>query len=382
MTAACKKIYLVFDKLPKKVDGGLVATYERFANEFSDDYQIEIVEVFNSGEADLENLRKLKKTTLSPINIDNRFYSAFQKLAKRDFRGFVWSIISLFVFFFFIPFAKAKTRSILSDGIVISSSPAASIFISAKTRYILEIHTSFEYFWGSNLIGRLQSSLIPKPALTLFRNKSDAQKGQTLFPSSYIYNGFDGANGRRNGSPTRPITKSALFVGRLEESKNPLMLLDATEKVLTSIPEFTLDIYGSGSLFPQLESEILERGLSDSVFLRGFCEEKSIYGKHDILWMTSHYEGFGLVAIEAMAFATPTITTHWGNAVHEVIRDGETGRISSTLDSFASSSVELLSDESRLITMRKACLAEFEARFTLDRNKARWVEIFKDVYPN
>ena len=51
-----KKIFLIFDQLPHKKDGGLIATYVRFIQTFSDKYEISIVSIFNNGGNDIEEL--------------------------------------------------------------------------------------------------------------------------------------------------------------------------------------------------------------------------------------------------------------------------------------------------------------------------------------
>lgn len=45
----------------------------------------------------------------------------------------------------------------------------------------------------------------------------------------------------------------------------------------------------------------------------------SVYKDYSLLWITSDYEGFGLVIIEAKANGVPTISTNWGEGVFEVI---------------------------------------------------------------
>ena len=282
-----KKIFLVFDQLPHKKDGGLIATYVRFIQTFSDKYEISIVSIFNNGGNDIEELNSTPIINFSEYNIDNRFFKAVSYLKKGRFKDCLHAIFSAITFFLFIPVARKKSVDLLSDAIIIASSPAAAIFISKQIRYILEVHTKFEYFWGSNLIGRLQSALIPKPALAIFRNKADAKKAAKKFPSGYIYNGFDNSTiphqteiQLRNRRPF-----SALYVGGLVEHKNPMMLLECAQLIKKEIPSFTLDIYGTGNLERKLEKEIAERGLQNTVKLRGFTEDKSVY---------SNYELFGL----------------------------------------------------------------------------------------
>ena len=66
-----------------------------------------------------------------------------------------------------------------------------------------------------------------------------------------------------------------------------------------------MDIYGDGPLFLTLQEKIKQMGLQETVYLKGFVDNKAIYQKYDLLWITSTFEGFGLVVIEAMANGIP-----------------------------------------------------------------------------
>lgn len=59
-----------------------------------------------------------------------------------------------------IPLARIITNRLLRNEAVISAAPAPSIFIGSSVRFILEIHSSFEYFWGESFLGRMQSIMM------------------------------------------------------------------------------------------------------------------------------------------------------------------------------------------------------------------------------
>lgn len=369
-------IYLVFDQLPHKKDGGLVATYARFVREFSHAYDIKIVSIFSNGENDIEEFDECPIINFSNFNIDNRFFYAFKHLLCGHIKEFLHAIWSALRFFCLIPIARQKSKKIFHDSIVIASSPAAAIFIDKKTKYILEVHTKFEYFWGSNLLGRLQSALIPKPTLALFRTKSDAEKAHNILPSDYIYNGFDDSDIAVSKSATTPRKKcSALYVGGLAKHKNPLMLLRCAKKVKERFPSFTLDIYGTGELEGTLRKAISEMALENTVTLKGFINDKAIYSQYELFWFTSQLDGFGLVLIESMANATPVISTNWGDGVFEVVRDGETGYVVENEEEFVTKSIELLNDPSKRSTFGTRAKNDFNNRFTSQKNREQWERI-------
>ncbi len=372
-------LYIVFDKLPKKNEGGLVATYINLVAELKDKFHIEFISVFKNEKTDIDEFENIPIHVLSNMNLDNRFFRALDHLRNKDIKAFAYSLVSGICFFLSIPINKFRTGRFLKNKMVIASSPAAAIFLSSKLKYILEIHTSFDYFWGRNLLGRAQSKLIPKPSITVFRNKSDAGKASSLFPSTFIYNAFDSAKISRPKKPNK-IKHSILFVGRLAPEKNPLRLIDCALQLKKSIPDFTLDIYGEGLLYSELEKCITKNNLENNVHLKGFIDDKSIYSRYEVLWVTSQFEGFGLVIIEAMANGTPTVSSNWGDAVNEIISNGRNGYIAKTNLEFAEYTEDLMNDSVLYSRISKNAYSTYKKQFNCEANKQSWLTLLAEIY--
>ena len=146
------------------------------------------------------------------------------------------------------------------------------------------------------------------------------------------------------------------------------------------MPDFTLDIYGDGELRDEVEKAIESAGLNDCVRLRGFTSDKEVYRRYSLLWMTSACEGFGLALIEAMANGTPVVTTHWGDAAFEVVRQGETGFVAETDEEFVACSFDLLDDSEKLAAFSRNALDDFRHRFTRAVNKQAWHLILDEEF--
>ena len=117
-------------------------------------------------------------------------------------------------------------------------------------------------------------------------------------------------------SGNKVVTDSTfLFVGRLNEQKNPALTLKAFEFALNNnlIPEKSkLLICGEGSLLNSLEKLVSEFKHRESISFSGFLEEielSKIYLNSMVLVSTSHYEGFSLVRAEALASGCVIVTT-------------------------------------------------------------------------
>lgn len=374
-----KDIYVIFDQVPLKKTGGLVATYVDFVKELSSLYKIKFVSVFRSDPTDIDEFKAIPIITLFDTPIDNRFYRAFEYAKAKEVNKALFAVLSAIRFFLTIPFARLKTKRMLSGNRVVAVAPAAAMFLSKRCRYILEVHIGIDYFWGSNLLGRAQSSLIHRPALTVFRSRADAEEGKRLFPSSYLYNTFD-ASGIPAPSFERSLVHRALFMGRLSEQKNPLMLLDCAERVLAVFPEFKLDIFGDGHLKPDLEAEIARRGLNGSVCLKGFIDDKSIYQEYDMLWLTSRFEGLCVAVIEACANGVPTVSTCWGDAVYEEVIPGKTGYVAESAEQFAECACKILGSAELQNELARNARSLYERSFSPSAHREAWLRILRQVY--
>ena len=110
-----------------------------------------------------------------------------------------------------------------------------------------------------------------------------------------------------------------LFVGRLENQKNIPLLLDSVSKMTTNIP---LVIIGEGSLEVELKQQAIKLGISDKVLFFPFClNPYSIMRKARVLVLTSNYEGFGNVLVEALICHTSVISTDCPSGPNEILID-------------------------------------------------------------
>lgn len=374
-----EKLYIVFDKIPSKSSGGLVATYIRLVELLKKDYDIEIISFFDTNQEDKDQFRNNKINIVSKRNIDLQFFKLFSYLKKGKIKKFIYAIFSGVYYFGYIPLAKTKTKILINEkDKVIVSSPSAAIFMSKKVDFILELHIRYEYFFGKNLLGRMQSGLMTKPKLMLFRSQIDAKKAQKLsnYNASYIYNFYDNRDIKLNTSLVDRKNK-IIFLGRLESQKNPDKLLRVASYLKKLNDTFILDIYGTGSMKEHIERKIRDLDLENNVYMKGFITDKNIYQKYSLLIMTSRDEGFPLTVIEAKANATPTVTNIWGDAVYETVKDGVDGFIIDEEKEMANKIAEILNNDDLLKKLSNNSLKEYE-RFSPQSAHENWLKILND----
>ncbi|EAW35499.1 glycosyltransferase [Lyngbya sp. PCC 8106] len=168
----------------------------------------------------------------------------------------------------------------------------------------------------------------------------------------------------------------ALYVGRLSVEKGLDILLQAWEHLKTPIP---LKIVGDGPLSGLVVEATQRMPNVEWLGRRPMAEVYDMMGEAMFLVFPSKwYETFGRVAIEAFAKGTPVIASNLG-AIAELVDNGRTGlhfRPSDPLD-LATQVEKALSYPQELMQMRHAARAEFEAKYTAEKNYHQLLEIYE-----
>lgn len=169
-------------------------------------------------------------------------------------------------------------------------------------------------------------------------------------------------------------TRMILFVGRIEALKGIDTLIKAMARLqnqgfLEAHPVCVAIIGGEADVseeelsaeMARLQAMRQEAGLGDIVKFLGKRDQDTLqyyYSAAAMVVVPSHYESFGLVALEAMACGTPVVASETGGLAF-LVRDGETGFHVPTGndEALANRIKELLTDEVLRIRMGKAAAA-------------------------
>ena len=120
--------------------------------------------------------------------------------------------------------------------------------------------------------------------------------------------------------------KSIISVGRLSPEKNYCSLIRAWKIVNTKHPDWHMNIWGDGELKEQLQKEIRRNRLESTFHLCGRTENvMKEYLKSSAYVMSSVFEGFGLVLIEAASCGLPLISYDCYCGPRDIIEDGKNG---------------------------------------------------------
>lgn len=194
-----------------------------------------------------------------------------------------------------------------------------------------------------------------------------------------ICNGLDIGKIQENADSCMETTlehPALLYVGRLEERKNPLRMLNIFHKAFEKNSSLHLYFLGKGELESQVKERADEYGLNEYVHFFGYMENPfPIIKQADVCCMTSKAEGFPMCLLESAALGVPFVSTQVGGA--EILTNGNRcGRVYKTDEEAVAQILELLNLPKDHI--EKECERSI-SRFSLDNYISKIETLFDEV---
>lgn len=274
-------------------------------------------------------------------------------------------------------------KKILKDGkydYVISCHFPLDLFIYFFKKYsyfIREIHISKlsmyqQLNWRQRCLVKFEHRYILKNFNRVITLTKEDIKEWKLKNISYIYNPLTFFPNNFSACENKKI----ISIGRLEKQKGFDILID----IFIQYPEWKLNIYGEGSEKWNLERKIKQLNLEKNIILRG--KTSTIYDeliKSSIYVMSSRYEGFPLVLLEAQSCGLPIVSFNCPYGPSEIINDTEDGFLCEVgeIEKFREKTLELIISEEKRKTMGKRA-RENVSRFSKDKIMSKWKKIFEN----
>lgn len=210
--------------------------------------------------------------------------------------------------------------------------------------------------------------VLTKEDYSLWKDKSNMQ---------VIYNSI-------SNIPTKSSTcenKKIISVGRLDGQKGYDRLLEAWKEVYSKNKNWILEIYGDGIEKENLEKKIQEYKLTQSFILKGVTKQiQEKYIESSVFVMTSRYEGFGMVLVEAMANGLPVISFDCFSGPRDIITNNENGYLikNGDIKTLSEKMLDLMENNEKRKLFGKNAKKNIK-RFTEDKIMNEWRKLFESM---
>ena len=174
--------------------------------------------------------------------------------------------------------------------------------------------------------------------------------------------------------------KTVLAAGRLTPQKGFDMLIHAWARVASVHPDWRLRICGGGDREENLRQLVVDEGLADVIELPGRRDLEEEMANASIFVLSSRFEGFPLVLLEAMSKGMAVVSFDCPTGPGEVIDDHRNGILipARDVERLAAGIIELIEDAD---LRRRVGPAAVEAArdYTIEAVGPRWERLFTEL---
>lgn len=177
------------------------------------------------------------------------------------------------------------------------------------------------------------------------------------------------------------VSNRIIAAGRLVYQKNFSSLIRAFALVAKRFPNWSLDIFGEGPERKSLSTLINALGLSEVVHLKGQSSRiQEIMPDYSLFALSSRFEGFPLVIIEALSCGLPVVSYACPCGPRDIVRNGVNGFLVSPGDetTLADCLCQLIEDVNLRGKMGRLAF-ESSKQFGLDIIVHQWMDLFRSL---
>lgn len=176
-------------------------------------------------------------------------------------------------------------------------------------------------------------------------------------------------------------SKKVLAVGRFNYQKGFDVLIEVWNKSKMKDRGWILEIVGDGEEKTKIEDLIKKYNLSNSIKLSpatNKIEEK--YLEANLYAMTSRFEGFPMVLIEALSFGLPVVSFDCQTGPSELIKDGENGYLieDKDIDTFAER-LNIISEDSQILKQMGLYARESIKNLDIKYISEKWINLLERI---
>ena len=272
----------------------------------------------------------------------------------------------------------------IKDGVLISTRPSFNIFC-AKYASKRVIKLGQEHLNLSIYPSSLQKSIrkyYPKLNYLATLTDDDTRDYQKLFSNSKLkIIKLTNSIPPFESQVSSLSCKTILAAGRLVPQKGFDLLIEAFSLIVDEVPDWKVKIFGSGKDKDLLQDMINEKHLYNHVLLMGPTKEieKELMNA-SIYALSSRFEGFGMVIVEAMQCGVPVVSFDCPKGPSEIISNQVDGILVENGDvkQFSKALLTLIQDEDKRKRLGKMARQNVK-RYSIEEIGAKWISLLKQI---
>lgn len=372
--------------------GGTVRTVLNVTNYLAKTgYDVEIISVFRHRQKAFFDIDpRIKVTVLHDVvnrdknqkgfknKVSNYLMNRKSRLIHSDDEGYhFFSLLTDIKMFNYI-----KT---IQEGIIVSTRPSFNIFTAKYANKGVKIigqeHLNFSIYPPRMKKSLLKNYIHLDFLATLTDEDTDDYK-KLLKKGKVKVEKLTNSIPALQGVTSNVESKVIIAAGRLVEQKGFDLLIESFSVVNQIHPDWQLKIFGSGRDKQKLEDLITEKKLYNHVFLMGPTQNIEIeLANSSIYALSSRFEGFGMVIIEAMQCGVPVVSFDCPKGPSEIISHNVDGLLieNGNTEKLANGMIELIENKEKRRAFSVKAMKNVK-RYEIENIGQLWEKLIDEIF--
>lgn len=167
-------------------------------------------------------------------------------------------------------------------------------------------------------------------------------------------------------------------VARITEQKNPGKFLNILNEIRKKLPNIKAVWVGDGNLIKEINKKCEQMNLANNIKFVGYQKNPYNYMQQSkVFLLTSDWEGYGLVAFEALTLGLPCVVSNVGG-LPEIV-DNDSGRLCTNVNQYVEECINLISDKKYYIQKSENAIKKSKNIENIEKYMSIIIKIYDEL---